>query len=561
MRTYRILKIMFVFLLLTGCSDYLEEENKENIVAEEFYTTAEGYEILVNSSYASLRAIFGGDPWVFSAGTDLFVEGRNAQPEGISEYRNLGPDSEVVEDFFRTTYEAIQLANTALYYNEMTEDTPTLDVRKGEVKFLRAFYYFLLVQQFGGVAIVEDRMSEPVIEFERNSAEEVYNFIIAEMEEALQLVPEAPEAPGRVYKRAIRHFLAKVYLTRGYEDFGSAADFDKAASLADATIDGQGLTLPFAEVFRPGNEENEEIIFSVQYNAATLLDPKEDGNSQSYHFGPYFGGEGAIYGYPYRSYMLMPTMYLFNAYTENDQRFEDTFMLTVYGTPHPDGNMRVGYYEYYTAADLSTVPVNKYFAPKWALDDTTAWRAENPDFRGEAVIVPFSEEWQASRQTALDNSTPAIKKFDDPTAAFSGSSSTRDIFLARLAETYLIAAEAYLMAGDPGTAADRINEVRRRAAKPGAESAMLITAADVSIDFILDERARELAGEYHRWTTLKRTGKLQERTKLYNRDIKVWYDAGADPFLGTDGEYKVLRPIPQIALDLNEAEYAQNPGY
>ncbi|MGV3586182.1 MAG: RagB/SusD family nutrient uptake outer membrane protein, partial [Adhaeribacter sp.] len=157
--------------------------------------------------------------------------------------------------------------------------------------------------------------------------------------------------------------------------------------------------------------------------------------------------------------------------------------------------------------------------------------------------------------------TPAIKKFDDPKAAFGNPTSTRDIFLARLGETYLIAAEAHFKLGDNATASQRINEVRKRAAKTGTPDQMAITAADVNINFILDERARELAGEYHRWFDLKRTGTLVERTRLYNRDIRNWFNRGINPFEGAGGALKVLRPIPSRALILNEGDFAQNPGY
>ena len=91
---------------------------------------------------------------------------------------------------------------------------------------------------------------------------------------------------------------------------------------------------------------------------------------------------------------------------------------------------------------------------------------------------------------------------------------------------------------------------------------MAITAANVNIDFILDERAREMVGEYERWFDLKRTGTLVERTRLYNRDIKTnWFDKGINPFAGVGGALKLLRPIPSRAIDLNAGSFAQNPGY
>ena len=374
------------------------------------------------------------------------------------------------------------------------------------------------------------------------------------MNEALALVQDNPTEFGRVSKRAIRHYLAKVYLTRGYETFGSREDFVQAAALADAAIAGQALTISFENLFFPGNERNAEVLFSIQYDPASIQNPQTGGNNQNYWFGPYMGGQGAAQGYPQRAYRLVPTMYLFDAFTQNDARFDATFMLEYY----------TRYYDYYDkSSERNNLNVRFYYAPKWASSeaDIAAWRAANPTRRNATQVIPYSPAWEASNSTALDNATPAIKKFDDPKAAFGNPTSTRDIFLARLGETYLIAAEAYFKLGDNATAAQRINEVRRRAAKPGTEALMQITAADVTINFILDERARELAGEYHRWLDLKRTGTLMERTKLYNRDIRNWYNRGIDPFGGAGGAFKILRPIPSRALILNEGEFEQNPGY
>ena len=377
MKNNIIYLLVSVFLITTSCSDFLEEENPGNVVAEDFYTTASGYENLINATYASLRSLYGGEPYVFTAGTDLWVEGRSDQPKGISEYRELTPEDGNVTDFYDSLYSAVQRANVALYYNDKTEQTDELSIRKGEVKFLRALDYFLLVQSFGGVPIVKDYINEPVLEFNRNSAEEVYDFIITEMKEALELVPETGDDPGRVDKRAIRHYLAKVYLTRGYETFGTTDDFTQAAQYADAAIAGQKLNLTFEELFYPGNEENEEVLFSVQYDKASISqDPETAGNQQNYWFGPYYGGEGVKYGYPYRSYRLVPTMYLYSQFTENDARWDASFMNTVYESEADDGTVSVGYYLYYTKEDArDELPVYAYFPQQWQVDDTTAWKA------------------------------------------------------------------------------------------------------------------------------------------------------------------------------------------
>ncbi len=122
----------------------------------------------------------------------------------------------------------------------------------------------------------------------------------------------------------------------------------------------------------------------------------------------------------------------------------------------------------------------------------------------------------------------------------------------RLAEVYLIAAEAQMKLGNLPAAADYINTVRTRAAKAGKAAAMQITPAQVTLDFILDERARELAGEQIRWFDLKRTGKLLERIRAYAPDNAVNLQ-----------DYHTLRPIPQTQLDAvtNKAEFTQNQGY
>lgn len=556
----------FIFLLLVSvsCSDFLEEQNPGAIVGDEYYTTASGFESLVNANYSSLRNIYGEEAYVFTLGTDLFTSGRGNPPAvGLLNYHDLTAadinGTQFVRDLYQELYGAIQLANNALHFRDITEQTSTLEMREGEVRFLRAYYYFILVQQFGDVPLVTERINEAQLSFPRVPASEIYTFIIDEMEQALGLVAETAGEPGRVDQRVVYHFLSKVHLTRGYEPYAGSNDFELAAQYAEEAIAGQGLNLSFEEVFRPGNEENEEILFAVQYDPASMQNLAEDGHRQNYWYGPYFGGEGALYGYPNRHYGLVPSLYAFDIFREDgqyDERWEGTFMTTIFEAELEDGRTGPGYYMYYTeSGNRDELPVRIFFAHEWVNVDE--WRAANPN-RRDAEIRPFSQEWEASQNTQLDAATPAIRKFDDPNSVFSSSgSSTRDIFLARLAETYLNAAEAYFQMGNTAKAAEYINVVRRRAAKPGAQSEMEITAAEVDIDFILDERARELMGEYHRWFDLKRTGQLVRRNLLYNREVR----RQGNPF--GSGDQKVLRPIPQSIINLNEAlgPQDQNPGY
>lgn len=560
MKIKNILLAALVLFTLSNCNDYIEEENKSDSLVNELYRTGEGYENLVKSVYSTLRDMYR-EPWLFMAGTDMYVEGRNAQPEGISEYNTLAPNDANVTNFYTAAYKAIQRCNVAVHYNSLTEQTAKTSIRMGEVKFIRAYYYFLLAQSFGGVSLVTEMITTPATSFDRNSAEEVYAFIIAEMEESLNLLSSASgQEFGRVTARVVKHYLAKVHLTRGYETFAAADDFTKAAAYADDAISGYNLSaISYENLFWPGKENNTEVLWSIQYDKTSLSDASNGGSLQSLYFGPYLGGEGAKFGYPYRSYTLLATTYVYRLFNANDVRWEGSFMNVFYER----------YYDFYDKAksERANMNVRFYFPQAWEVADTAAWRAADVTHRAKTKIIPYQEAtpeiltWE--RNVNVDNNTPTLRKFDDPTSIFSGNgSSTRDIYLARLAETYLIAAEAYVKLGNTSTAMERVNEVRKRAERtPG--SLVLTDASQVTIDYILDERARELFGEYERWFDLKRTGKLKERTELYNKEIRdQYFRKGIDPFKGVGGADKILRPIPQYALDLNlNDDFTQNPGY
>ena len=528
---------LFLGLSLSSCQDYLEEDVRSNVTGEDFYTTEEGYESLVNANYAQLKNIYGNEPWLLAAGTDMYAEGRDAEPPGLSQYSQLAPNSTGVGQLYNSCYSSIQSANTAIYYSTRTANYADLENRIGEIKYLRANAYFLLVQTYGGVAIITDYIDNVQLSFNRNSAEEVYNFIISELEESLDFVGDGTYN-GRVNRRAVNHLLAKVYLTRAYEDFGSASDYQTAADYADAAIGGQGLNLSFAELWEPGNDLNEETVFSVQYSeGAVATDPYELGHMQTSYFGPYQGGNEFAGDAPYRTYTLCPTQYAVDLFTEEDDRWYVTFMQEVYNR----------YFDFYDVEDTSELGVNHYYAAAW--EDTQAFEdnyiAEHP----EATFHPYGS-YVPSMNPNNDYQTIPVKKFDDPDAQFGESTSTRDIILARLAETYLIAAEAYLQAGDASTGLQRLNVVRERAGVGHA------TLADFDIDYILDERGRELLGEYHRWFDLKRTGTLVDRASMYH------YLVESGNFNGANGELKILRPIPQEALDLNQNnDFPQNPAY
>lgn len=534
--------LTMTLFFLVGCESYLEEENKSNVTAEEFYVTEEGFDALVNANYSALREIYGDFPWMFSAGTDMYSEGRDQEPTGLSRYADLNASSEGVDHIYKTCYISIQRANTGLYYAEFNEQTDDLAQKVGELKFLRAHAYFLLVQTYGGVPLITDYIAEAVTEFDRNSAEEVYDQIFIDLNEALAAVSNAA-FDGRVNQRAVQFLLAKAHLTRAYESFGPNTDFSDAASFADLAIAGQALDIPFEDLWTPGNEMNAETIFSIQFDEGSIsADPTKLGNRQQNFFGSYTGGPEVAGNAPYKSYNLCPNRFALSLFEQGDDRWEGTFMTTVYER----------YFDYFDVADHSSLTATQFYAPSWyTTADSLAFRATQPD----AVYREFGTYDPEGADISGNWATIIVKKFDDPISKFGangdeGRTSTRDVIIARLADAYLVAAEAYLGAGDATTGLARLNVVRARANVANA------TAGEFDLDYILDERGRELLGEYHRWFDLKRTGKLVERASAHHMHIQT------SNFSGNGGELKILRPIPQDALDLNQnLDFPQNPAY
>lgn len=558
----KLLALLFTASITTSCASFLEEDNPGNITAENYFVTADGYRALVNASYATLRSVWGDEPWLYCLGTDIFTrgeseliggsyEGRDTQSRQLNEYAELDPENKYVKDHYADLYAAIQTCNTALARAGSAQDIDDKEMNRlnAEVRFLRAYYYFLLTEQFGDVPLVEEEITSAVTHFDRISESEIYKYIIGELETAAGNLPATASEFGRVTEGACKNLLALVYLTRGYKSYGDSDDFTKAASLADEVINsGQYRLLPtFEEVFREGNEQNEEIIFSVQYDATSLGGNMYNGNGQNAMFGweqwNKISSGFEIYNttYNWHKPQFTPTQFLYSLYdTDADSRYDVTFLSEYYATIDAGevkkGDLRV-YFPHYDE--------------EFTVADSLAIMAENPN-----AIIVTREYWKQDIENVGGRGIfPMIWKFFDSTAPWPSNNQsytgTRDIFLFRLAETYLIAAEAYLQAGNRSTAAERLNTVRQRAAIPGHESDMAIHS-QIDINIILDERARELAGEYKRWLDLKRTNTLIERTLKYNNL------AGKTNKMDS---HILLRPIPQSVIDQDSGEVKQNPGY
>lgn len=554
----------FFLLGLSSCDYFLEEENKSDINSDEYFSESSGYESLVNACYSSLKSIWKGEPWLFCLGVDIYTRGESELVSGsyqnrdiyssqLNEYTSLDAENGNVSDFYTNTYSAIQRCNTALAKANSVNgmNNATLQQRQAEVRFLRAYYYYLLVEQFGDVALVTDEITSAVTHFDRMEESEVYKFIISELEAVEDILPTKQSDYGRITCGAVKHLLSLVHLTRGYKTYAVSNDFSLAASLADEVINSGSYHLlsSFSEVFEPGNEINDEIIFSIQYDANSFSSAY-DGNGQSELFGwetwtkinGGFNQGNTIYGW--KKPQFTPTQFLYSLFnTELDSRYDVTFKSEFYATDADEtSGTKVG--------DLR-VYFPKYDKPM-TVTDSIAFMKENP----HAIIVP-REMWKQDIEAVGGFGIfPMVWKFYDPNMTWPGHTTqytgTRDIFLFRLADTYLMAAEAYYKLGNIEKATERLNAVRRRAALPGMENAMTVRTDVVDMDFILDERARELTGEYKRWLDLKRTGKLIERTLKHNN--LAARDNAMDSHI-------LVRPIPQTVIDQDTGNFPQNEGY
>lgn len=580
MKIKYILASALVLLTATGCSDFLDQDNRSDVPSSDFYNTTSGYESLTNSMYSSLRSIYNIQPLTMTAGTDLFGDGKSSGV-AMNYYRHTATESNVLS-LYTNFYKSIQLANAVIAYGETTAESSVRAQYVDEARFVRAWDYFMLVQLFGRVPLVTQMFDAAQMNFEQASIGDIYNFIISEFEYLQGSDSSLPDYSssnvGRCNKRAAKFFLAKAYLTRGWlngqgyesqeENIAQSSDFQNAARYAVDAINGEVPSISIENAFDISNEQNAEIFWSVQFSSETLGTPSEDGSYQQAQFGAYLGGAE----YPKTKAIdgnESPFLRLLQMYTRGDGRLEQTFMLELRGsTPTTIDS----YFDYYNAP--TTTPIAVYYAPTWATSaDTAAWRADDPyGLKANTTItMSVAEGGLAPRQQVVESWTnrrnedcgvPCIKKFDDYTATSMANRSTRcsthDVVLARLGEAYLIAAEAYQQMGDNTNAARYINLLRQRPGtiKSGYESAMTVADSDINIDFILDERARELAGEYVRWFDLKRTHKLVEYVTRYNEDGVTDAD-----MRGADGAYKILRPIPQDAIDKNQTAMQQNPGY
>ena len=554
--SFRVLGLTALLLSGQACKDVLKETVTSSI-GNDYINTPKGFEDASKAAYASLRNFYATESGLTLSeyGTDLFTTGADGSYKGFHVYdTQLNSFVDYLQSTWEELYRGINTCNAVIGRAPAASVPDAVKkLRVAEMKFLRAHYYFILVQQWGGVDLRLTETLGPTKSTKRASEADIYKAITSDLEAAIpDLDPKIRASDyGRATKAAAEHLLARVYLTKATSSAKAADDYAKAATYAQTVIANYGFKLlpDFASVFVQGaGEISDEVIFAVQYTSDPLTNG--DGNSLHLYFGMQYDVQAGmvrdvVNDRPFKR--LRPTKFLTETVFQdrvNDSRYKKTFKDTWYcNNPNTPATPT-----YNTAFDNSKAKVTfkagdtTIYIP--GVEWTVAQRAAKP----YQVLVP------SAYTPAL---FPTLQKFLDPLRPDKTyTQGSRDYLAFRLAETYLILAEAQFKQGKIPEAVNAINMVRRRAAWPGKSAAMEITADAMNMEMIYLERARELAGEQTRWMDLKRWGNLVERVKLYNPD-------GA----ANVKEIHNLRPIPQTQIDRTDKAadgspgFAQNPGY
>ncbi|MBO9640148.1 MAG: RagB/SusD family nutrient uptake outer membrane protein [Siphonobacter aquaeclarae] len=590
-------------LLSSGCERILEEHPQSQIVPS-YFNSPSGVLGGIAGVYNDIRGQWGTEGFTveMQAGTDEFIQGLSAGTPVPYTYNGL--NSSNFGSAWGVAFQDINTLNGVLQYGK-TVDLPDATRRQylAQAKFLRAFWYFYLVQTWGDVPLHTEFITTASQAASRQPVAEVYELIIKDLTEAAADLPNQPTAPflGKAATKPVAQFLlAKAYLTRGWLN-NTAADFSQAAALCDDIIANKssyGLDLwqDFGDAFVPANDYGKETMFVSDH----VLDPKYGyyvvggaaGGGAAQNLSPWFtnwnypnnsginsfknasgafvnsGVSGMIrdsfYGRPY--VRMRPNT---DKWPSGAHAGKNYFLDQAFTNRDVDSRFANSFYTVYISNTSVTNAANAANNSRGigyttvAGQDTAVWLpdfevAGAPQFIGsrpfKGIVVPPSL-WN-------NGIFPALKKFMDPSrGANFNDPSTRPCVLYRFSDVYLTGAEAWLKAGNATKAATLLNVVRQRAAfrktntsaqNTAAAAAMAITAADVTLDFILDERTRELFGEWQRWHDLVRTRSLVRRVKEWNQE--------AAPYVK---DYHMLRPIPQSQIDrvVSGPSFPQNPGY
>ena len=536
---------LIILFSAMGCKKFLVEDLKTELAPTNTYTSTYGFEVGSAGLYALTRSEYntfgeggayihnGACPYeALQAATDI-ADVINSDAS-LLPFANLTLNSSerFVGTYWNWAYSIISSANLMLIYSEKNTnwDSPSDKERfQAEARFFRAYAYRTLVYLYGDVPYVETILYDFKLNFTRTPKAEVLGHIIDDLTFASQHLPANPDQvkDGKLTKWAAYHLLSEMHL------LNKAYVPAEQAALAVINSGYYGLMKTrfgvnkdkagdvFSDLFLENNQNrlknaNRESIWVLQFEFNTVGGGTNSDDWSRRAWSPNYS--------TMTGFVLADTL-------GGRGLAQLTPMKWWVGTAGTNATGNVpGIFE---ATDIRNSNYNI----------KRNWYYNNP---GETSL--YGKKANITEQTWFSTKSlfPAITKFFYGRAENLGlTGSYKDRVKFRLAETYLLLAEAYLGQGNPAKAADAVNEVRKRA------GASVVGAGQMTMDFLLDERIRELVGEESRRFTLVRTNKLVDRVKLYNTAIK-----------GKIMDYHALWPIPQSIIDANrDAVFPQNPGY
>lgn len=562
-----IIKIcLFAALMLPyiSCKEesFLEEIPKDFFSPENSYITESHFNAALTDLYSKVRAIQsvngGADYYSEVLGTDLAFNGR-LDASRIGNYASaITPQGVIPKYHWTSWYKIISNANTII--TRLPTSTVNADKQKviaAEAKLFRAWSYKQLVYLFGGVPLILDEIVAPKSDFVRASKDDILKQIVLDATDAATNLPSVATAvDGKLNKAVANHLLAETYI--------SLKDYDKAIAAATEVIQNSSLSLMtarfgslkaqagdvFYDLFRVGNQNrkggNNEAIWVIQYEldviGGVLTSAGSPLNQQERCIAPAVFSIVDSAGQPALLKNLSASTLNSGGRGVSFVQPTDYWTYDIWGLDKTKDNRVV------TNPDIRTSAFN-------IVRDFKYTNTASPKFVGRSLIDAPAPNWKAQSwrwypypsKITTPGQHPAgfmddvalgtLKSIAGPTC--------HDMYMIRLPETYFLRAEAYLMKGNTQAAADDLNVVRNRA------KATPVTPAEVTLDYILDERARELIFEEDRRVTLCRTGKLVERVRKYNNLNK-----------GNIQDFHALFPIPASEIEANkDAKIEQNPGY
>ncbi len=611
-----IYTLILVLIGFVSCEKFLEEEFLAGDSTDRRYSTAKGMENLVSASYTTSKIWFAKEEgYDFStAGTDIYDYGQqHPQQYQYTFTTDFNPTNSRLVVLWVELYRGVNACNDAIAVLSDPERTPfdedKTKVRLSEVRYLRGLYNWIIYETWGEVHLTTEPVVGVVTTANRTPRDAWYKLILDDLDYSVNNLTDTDNTGnsdyGRVTRDAALAFRSRMNLTWGYHS-GDNAYLSKAAEDAKAVISSSNYTLydNYSDVWLlDNNNNNTENIWAINYSrteyAVMNVDPESyrvyqrdgdkpwDDREGGHHGHLMFGMQYDIMqgmqrdlegGRPFRRYN--PTMYLIDAFHEDvDERFYGSFK-TIWisnnttrlkwpvGEWHNDPEDTV-YYRKPIVEPGDTCIV--FIKGVWPETDTLIedeiiqnyiWHY-NRDFWTLDHSHMFNADGTIRGERTNDrNLCFELSKFTDPErAAPNGAGSQRgirDAYVIRISEMYINAAEALWKSGtNTDEAYALLTTLANARSVDGNGAAMLASyginsGADLTLEYFLDERAREFCGEQIRWFDLKRSGKMVERMKSL---------AGNPEARANFSDKFVVRPIPQVQIDAIADPTYQNPGY